>query len=92
MLYTLPAFAAISLLAAESQAWGMQVHNQIAFMAEEFLKPETKDVVGQLLEPEYKGSIGRAAAWPDIYSHTDEGAYTAQWHYIDPADNVGTFK
>ncbi|KAL1960760.1 hypothetical protein VTO42DRAFT_6590 [Malbranchea cinnamomea] len=79
--------AALSLFTVQSQAWETTVHNQIAFMAEEFLTHRTRAILGEILEPEWKGSIGRAGAWADDYAHTDEGAYSAQWHYINPADN-----
>lgn len=88
MLFT-KSLPVVTLLAANAEAWGTTIHNQIGFMAEEYLTPRTAQILGHILEPKYKGSIGRAAAWPDSYSHTDEGEYTAQWHYIDPADNVG---
>lgn len=76
-----------ALLSAAS-AWNRDVHQQIGFLAETFLSPETTAVVSSLLEPEYKGSIGRAAAWADSYRGTLEGAYTSTWHYIDSSDNV----
>lgn len=40
-----------------------------------------------ILEPQYNGSIGRAAAWADSYAHTKEGAFSYQWHWIDANDN-----
>jgi hypothetical protein len=55
-------------------------------MAEEFLEPTTKSVLQKILEPEYNGSIGRAAAWADGYAHTDEGRFSYQWHWIDSHD------
>lgn len=39
------------------------VHNQIGFMAETFFTPETTQTLARLLEPQYNGSVGRAAAW-----------------------------
>lgn len=42
-------------------AWNTDVHNQIGFMAEKFLTHETTKIVQKILEPTYKGSIGRAA-------------------------------
>lgn len=55
-------------------------------MAEEFLTPHATAVLSQLLEPQYNGSIGRAAAWADGYAHTDEGRFSYQWHWIDAHD------
>ncbi|KAL3421578.1 S1/P1 Nuclease [Phlyctema vagabunda] len=68
-------------------AWNTDVHNQIGFMAEKFLTPETTSIVQKILtEPVYNGSIGRAAAWADGYRRLPEGAYTYQWHWIDSDD------
>jgi S1/P1 Nuclease len=69
-------------------AWNRDVHNQIGFLAETFLTSQTKAFISTVLEPEYKGSIGRAAAWADSYRGTAEGAYTTTWHYIDSSDSV----
>jgi hypothetical protein len=63
------------------------VHQQIAYAAQELLTPLSRVIIRQLLEPEYKGSLGLIAAWPDSYRKTPEGAYTETWHYIDPADD-----
>lgn len=62
------------------------VHNQIGFIAETFLSPETTSVLAEILEPQYNGSIGRAAAWADGYAHTAEGRFSYQWHWIDTHD------
>ena len=62
------------------------VHNQIGFMAEQFLSPNSVSVLSHILEPQYNGSIGRAAAWADAYAHTDEGRFSYQWHWIDAHD------
>ncbi|OJD21781.1 hypothetical protein ACJ73_06876 [Blastomyces percursus] len=78
----------IALLSPRSaQAWGTKVHNQIGFMAESFLNPQTNRIIKHILEPQYDGSIGRAAAWADEYGRTGEGKYSSTWHYINPADN-----
>lgn len=55
-------------------------------MAEQFLNPYTASILEQILEPQYNGSIGRAAAWADAYAHTDEGRFSYQWHWIDSHD------
>jgi hypothetical protein len=55
-------------------------------MAEQFLEPRTVSVLEHILEPQYNGSIGRAAAWADGYAHTDEGRFSYQWHWIDAHD------
>lgn len=75
-------FALSSPLSADSP-----VHNQIGFMAEQFLHPYTTSILQEILEPKYNGSIGRAAAWADAYAHTEEGRFSYQWHWIDSHDD-----
>jgi hypothetical protein len=80
-----------STILASATAWNTDVHNQIGFMAETFLTPETTFIIKQLLEPAYDGSIGRAAAWADSYRKLAEGAFSYQWHWIDSLDTVSSF-
>lgn len=77
-----------SALSTVVSAWNADVHNQISFMAEGFLTKDTIRVVKRILEPEYNGSIGRAAAWADGYRREPGGEYTYQWHWIDSLDTV----
>lgn len=77
--------AAGSLLAGAS-AFNTDVHNQIGFMAEEFLEHDTSALIKKILEPKYSGSIGQAAAWADGYRREPGGEYTYQWHWIDSQD------
>ena len=56
-------------------------------MAETFFTPSTSSVLGQILEPQYNGSVGLAAAWADAYAHTAEGRFSYQWHWIDTHDH-----
>ncbi|KAF2735786.1 phospholipase C/P1 nuclease [Polyplosphaeria fusca] len=56
-------------------------------MAEEFINPYTSTILGHVLEPQYNGSIGRAAAWADAFAHTSEGRYSYPWHFIDTEDD-----
>ncbi|KAJ9646332.1 hypothetical protein H2199_002381 [Coniosporium tulheliwenetii] len=81
---------ASSLLLTVATAWNTDVHNQIGFMAETFLTPPTTSVLQHVLEPQYNGSIGRAADWADAYAHTPEGSFSYQWHWIDSADEPPT--
>lgn len=80
--------AVIPALITGAQSWSKDVHQQIGYMAEEFLNGHTTSILQEILEPEYEGSIGRAAAWADDYAHTDEGEYSYQWHWIDASDQV----
>lgn len=55
-------------------------------MAETFFTSHTTSILGEILEPEYNRSVGRAAAWADSYAHTSEGRFSYQWHWIDTHD------
>ena len=55
-------------------------------MAETFIRPETRSILAEIIEPQYNGSIGRGAAWADGYAHTTEGRFSYQWHWIDTHD------
>lgn len=80
-------FRTVGLCAGLVNAFSMDVHNQIAFMAEEYLTPQARWLTQQILEPWYNGSIGRAAAWADIVAHTSH-KYSYTWHFIDALDDV----
>lgn len=60
-------------------------------MAEAFFTPETTSIVAEILEPQYNGSVGRAAAWADGYAHTSEGRFSYQWHWIDTHDHPPSY-
>lgn len=55
-------------------------------MAEEFLSRDAAGIIKKILEPQYGGSIGKAAAWADGYRREPGGEYTYQWHWIDSLD------
>ena len=57
-------------------------------MAETFFTAQTTSVLGEILESQYNGSVGRAAAWADAYAHTTEGRFSYQWHWIDTHDSA----
>lgn len=57
-------------------------------MAESFFTTHTTKVLSSLLEKQYEGSVGRAAAWADGYAHTAEGRFSYQWHWIDTHDHA----
>lgn len=79
--------AGILLLPWITAAFGMDIHNQIGFMAEHYLTPQARFLVESILEPEYHGSIGRAASWADTVSRTTH-RYSYTWHWTSANDNV----
>ncbi|EME83179.1 uncharacterized protein MYCFIDRAFT_188290 [Pseudocercospora fijiensis CIRAD86] len=78
--------ACFGRLVVPSTAWYLQVHNQIGYVVDQLLNQNTKYMLSQILEPEYKGSVGRSAAWADTVSRTT-APYSYNWHWISARDN-----
>ncbi|KAF3006285.1 hypothetical protein E8E14_008290 [Neopestalotiopsis sp. 37M] len=75
-----------SFFAAPVYSWQQEVHNQIGFMADEMISSATRNMVASILEPEYQGSLGRAAGWADTVRKGPH-AYSYTWHFISARDN-----
>ncbi|KAK6207117.1 hypothetical protein LQW54_007434 [Pestalotiopsis sp. IQ-011] len=73
-------------LLAPASSWQLEVHNQIGFMADEMISNAARDMVASILEPEYEGSLGRAAGWADTIRRGPY-AYSYTWHFISARDN-----
>ncbi|ETS76651.1 hypothetical protein PFICI_12038 [Pestalotiopsis fici W106-1] len=67
-------------------SWQQEVHNQIGFMADEMISTATREMVASILEPEYQGSLGRAAGWADTVRRNPH-PYSYTWHFISARDN-----
>lgn len=74
-------FLAATFFSGQAIAWHLQVHNQIAFVAEKLLLPRTLNITGALLDPKWNQSIGRAAAWADTV-RKDYAPYSYNWHFV----------
>lgn len=77
---------ATSCLLSSSSAWYLEVHNQIGYVADRLLSDNARYMVTQILEPEYEGSVGKAAAWADTVSRSS-AKYSYGWHWISARDN-----
>lgn len=77
---------ALAGLLALVSSWQLEVHNQIGFMADEMIGGAARDMVASILEPEYGGSLGRAAGWADTIRRGPY-AYSYTWHFISARDN-----
>jgi hypothetical protein len=68
----------LSLTTAKSWAWGREGHRLTALVAEQFLTPEAKAQVVELL---HKETLADVAPWADTYrvDHPETG----KWHYVD---------
>jgi hypothetical protein len=73
----------LSLTPATGWAWGREGHRLTALVAEEYLTPETRAQVAELLEADSKSkeTLADVAPWADEYrlDHPESAA----WHYVD---------
>ncbi|OHE95157.1 S1/P1 Nuclease [Colletotrichum orchidophilum] len=85
-LTTLALLAAAALPKA-ALAWGSMGHATIAYIATNFVAPETKSYMQQLLGDTTDDYLASVASWADSYRYTTEGAFSAGFHFIDAQDN-----
>lgn len=67
-------------------AWGAMGHQSVAYVATNFVAPATKTYFQTLLNDTSADYLAGVASWADSYRYTTEGAFTAQFHYIDALD------
>lgn len=80
--------AIIALLAANGvNAWGSLGHQTIAYIATNFVAPETQQWAQDILNDTTTSYLANVATWADSYRYTAEGAFSAPFHYIDANDD-----
>jgi len=77
--------------APQCRAWGREGHRLTALVAEQYLTPETKAQIAQLLHADSRSSetLADVAPWADIYrvDHPE----TAKWHFVDIPKSAASF-
>jgi len=76
----------LSVAAPRSWAWGRKGHRLTALVAEQYLTPETKARIAELL---HKESIVDIASWADEYR--TQHPETAKWHFVDIPRSAAAF-
>ncbi|KKY15674.1 putative nuclease s1 [Diplodia seriata] len=80
--------ATLPLLPASVSAWGTLGHETVAFIAQNFVTAETASWAQGILDVSSTSSyLASVATWADSYRYTDEGAFSAEYHYIDANDS-----
>lgn len=76
---------ALLLFAAtpRSRAWGHEGHRLTALVAEQYLTPEAKTQIDELLRADARGSetLADVAPWADSYR--EDHPETGKWHFVD---------
>ena len=88
------ALASVLLLCAatpRSWAWGREGHRLTALVAEQYLTPEAKAQIEELLRADSRSheTLADIAPWADAYrmDHPE----TERWHYVDIPKSAATF-
>ncbi|KAI0022649.1 nuclease S1 precursor [Xylariomycetidae sp. FL0641] len=76
-----------SMLARGALAWGAMGHETIAYIASNFVSSDTEAYFKDLLADDSDDYLAAVATWADSYRYTDEGEFSAGFHYIDANDS-----
>ncbi len=74
------------LSAPQCRAWGPEGHRLTALVAEQYLTPETKAQITELLHAQ---TLADVAPWADTYR--EQHPETAKWHYVDIPKSADAF-
>lgn len=68
-------------------AWGGLGHTTVAYVASNFVSPNTQTIFQTLLQNTTSSYLAGVATWADSYRYTAEGRFSAPFHFIDAEDN-----
>ncbi|KAJ4386544.1 hypothetical protein N0V93_009441 [Gnomoniopsis smithogilvyi] len=81
----------VGLLAVpEAIAWGGFGHITIAYVASNFVQPQTAHYFQTLLRNDTSDYLANVATWADSIRYTKWGHYTGVYHFIDAKDSPPT--
>jgi len=86
MRLVLCAVLLLSVGVPRSWAWGREGHRLTALVAEQYLTPETKAAVAELL---HKQTLADVASWADEYR--SDHPETGKWHFVDIPGDATSF-
>lgn len=68
-------------------AWGTLGHETVAYIAQNFVASKTQSWAQSILGDTSSDYLAKVATWADSYRYTDEGEFSAPFHYIDAEDD-----
>ena len=71
-------------------AWGNLGHETIAYIATNFVKPETATFCQNILGDTSADYLAKVATWADTFRYTKAGRFSAPFHFIDAHDDPPT--
>lgn len=87
-----PSALTLGLLAVPeaARAWGGFGHITIAYIASNFVQPQTQHYFQSLLRNDTGDYLANVATWADSIRYTKWGHYTGVYHFIDAKDSPPT--
>ena len=76
-----------TVLLSPVHCWGTLGHTTVAFVASNFVSPDTKTYFQTLLKNDTDSYLANVATWADSFRYTAAGNFSAPFHFIDAADN-----
>jgi len=76
-----------AVLLSPVHSWGTLGHTTVAFVASNFVSPDTKTFFQTLLKNDTDLYLANVATWADSFRYTAAGRFSAPLHYIDAIDN-----
>jgi hypothetical protein len=73
-----------------ANAWGDMGHEAIAYIAQDFVTPQTATFVQNALSDTSTSYMANAATWADTYRYTSAGSWSKPLHFIDANDSPPT--
>jgi hypothetical protein len=80
-----PAFLLCSLPSVHS--WGGLGHETVAYVASNFVRPDTEVFFQKLLNSSAGSYLAGVATWADSYRYSHDGRFSAPLHFIDAQDD-----
>ena len=68
-------------------SWGTLGHTSVAYIASNFVSPDTKIYFQALLKNNTDSYLANVATWADSFRYTAAGKFSAPFHFIDAIDN-----
>jgi hypothetical protein len=84
--FALSGLLLLNMAVPRSWAWGREGHRLTALVAEQYLTPETRAAIAELL---HKETLADVAPWADEYR--SELPETAKWHFVDIPGDASSF-
>lgn len=80
-----PAFLLSALPSVYS--WGGLGHEAVAYVAANFVHPETETYFQKLLGDNSSSYLANVATWADSFRYSHDGKFSGPLHYIDAEDD-----